>query len=155
MRMILVGIGCAIGVAGFFAGRSLAPGAIVKVVSQPSAERSAAVPTCAGTQLSNDDIARVRDSVLAALPPGKVSEPPAAQEPSPEPWTPEQQAAASEATRILEVAVAAGRWTDGDAQSFRSTLVEAPPGEQFELRRRVAAALNSGQLHLSATGPVL
>jgi len=155
MRAYLLGAAAlAIGV-GFAIGRVTAPSspepATVSVV-----ERGAPAVIAPGTcvaHLGDDDLRRLRDEVVAAIAPGSPAAAivPPAEDPPPPP-TPEQLAAEDASARLLDTAIAAGRWTDADAAALRGQLGTVPDATRIAMLQRMAVAINSGRLHVDTTG---
>jgi hypothetical protein len=58
----------------------------------------------------------------------------------------ESAAAFDEATRIVRDAIAAQQWSEQDRGAIREVLPALAAPQRFELRRRLAAAVNAGQL---------
>jgi hypothetical protein len=99
-------------------------------------------------EISLDDLRRVVREELAARDAGSparsvvaAAEPAAASPP-----TPEQTAAAANAQRVLDAAIARRLWTDSDADQLRAHFYSLSPDQQDEILRNFSVAVNQGRL---------
>jgi hypothetical protein len=83
-----------------------------------------------------------------AHPAGDASRAPAPPAPSPA-----ALAAGAEAARLLDQAVRAGAWTDGDAETAQGLMAQLAPEDAGELLRGWAAAVNRGDLKVRTSRP--
>jgi hypothetical protein len=78
--------------------------------------------------------------------PAPAEQPRAEDQPGSLPESPEAKARADEASRVIDLAVASGRWTKDDRARFATLASALPPPTMFELERRLHAAINRGQV---------
>jgi len=122
------------------------------------AERSPEVPRCAaaasGAPAVLDEAARraLVSEISAAVAAELRAAREAARPPAPPP-SPEELAAGAEAARLLERALRAGVWTDGDAEAAQRLLPQLGPEDTGALMRGLAAAMNRGDLAVRTRGP--
>jgi hypothetical protein len=77
---------------------------------------------------------------------------PAAPAAAPAP-SPESVAAFDEASRIVGDAIAAQQWSERDRGAIRDVLPALSAPQRFDLRRRLAAAVNAGRLAMDVIEP--
>jgi hypothetical protein len=111
------------------------------------------VAQASGARALSDDETRqiVREEVLAAL--GiECAEPEAAvTAPADQPAGPTE--AYARASRLVEGAIAVGRWTDADRTALRQELPALRPGERKEVLRVLLPAINAQRVNVELDGP--
>ncbi|WP_375756368.1 hypothetical protein [Corallococcus exercitus] len=108
---------------------------------------SAPAPVVVQAQDTREELRLLREqlAVLAAREPAAAPamEPPAESRAAP---TPEQVEASRQGQRVLDDAIARGRWTEEDQRRFHQAI-HAGPREEVEARERsLSLAINSGRL---------
>jgi hypothetical protein len=73
----------------------------------------------------------------------------------PAPPSPAAVAAGADATQLLERALRAGEWTDGDSEAAQRLMPSLEPEDAGALMRGWAAAVNRGDLKVRSRGPPL
>lgn len=134
----------------FALGRATGPDA-TSTARERVIDRMVAVPSGGAcvARLGDDDLRRLRDEIVATLPAPAAA--PVPDEVAPPPTT--AQATAADATaRLLDRAVAAGRWTDDDAVAMRDDLAAMDPAQMTATLQRMAALVNGGRLRVETTG---
>jgi hypothetical protein len=76
----------------------------------------------------------------------------AVQDPTPPPLSPEAQAALERANGLVDGAIQSGRWGTDQVQQFRELAMGIPVAEKMEVVRKLAVAINSGKVHVTAHG---
>jgi len=102
---------------------------------------SAPVVRCTAT-LSDEQIAALRDDIVAHLPAHAELAPPAP--------PPGADAAATRANEVASAALARGTWTDEDVAAFRRELPNLDQARLQEVMSKITAAINDGRLHATA-----
>jgi hypothetical protein len=67
----------------------------------------------------------------------------------------ESERAFAEASQILTRIIDSKRWTENDKEAVRRELLKVTPQQKVEFTRRMAIALNSGQVAVETRGPPL
>jgi hypothetical protein len=70
-----------------------------------------------------------------------------------QPINSEQHARADEASRVVDHAIRAGRWTGDDRRQFAGATSALPPPTVIELQRQLHVAINRGQVALVDGAP--
>jgi len=119
-------------------------------------------PTCV-TAPANDDASRqalaqiIREEVRQAL----ANASPEAQRAREEALanaevlnSPENRAAYQSASDVVHGALAAGRWTEDDKQTFRTAFLRLTNDQRSELMDILAPAINDGEIAVEVSGPL-
>jgi len=97
-----------------------------------------------------DELRRIReqlDQLLARGVPAGAAQKAESERPAPpRPPAPAQEEAQSRAQRILDDALAQGRWTEEDETRFQRAIEGAGPERMQEMAGRLSQAINSGRL---------
>jgi hypothetical protein len=68
--------------------------------------------------------------------------------------SPENRAAYQDVSDIVRAALAAGRWTDDDARTFREAFVHLTNDQRMEVMQTLAPAINRGEIVVETSGPL-
>ena len=146
----------ATGVAGLAAGFLLAGGSDAPGLAEPVPNGQAgwaqapmsAQGQAASSAISLDDLRRVVRDELAARDgaAGRADSRIAASDPPATPPDAAQVAAASQASAMLNAAIARRTWTNGDSESAREEVAKMTTDQRVELLQQFAQAVNQGRL---------
>jgi hypothetical protein len=67
--------------------------------------------------------------------------------------SPENRAAYQSASDVVQAAIAAGRWTEEDKETFRTAFLRLTNSQRAELMNILAPAINNGEIKVEVTGP--
>ncbi|MCE9580672.1 MAG: hypothetical protein K8W52_46555 [Deltaproteobacteria bacterium] len=144
----------ALGGAALFAlGRaSISAPAVAPVREAPVAARErivrVAVPGTSAARLDDRDVARIRDEVIAAIPPRAEADDPRAAAPAAAPADTATADGASE--QLVDEALAAGRWTSADRRALGGRLGAMSQPARERALARLTTAINRGELAIEA-----
>lgn len=152
--------------AAFALGRATAPSRVPSRGSDrpapPSTAVSPVVPAgrTAATgeavpHLGDADVRRIRDEVVAALALQRAARAEPAEPPTPAPPSPEQALAIAAGDHLIDSALASREWTDADAAALRAQFPAMSIDARVAAARRLAVAVNAGQVQVRASGPLL
>lgn len=68
--------------------------------------------------------------------------------------SPENRAAYQDVSDVVRAALAAGRWTDEDAWTFRDAFVHLTNDQRTEVMQVLAPAINRGEIVVETSGPL-
>jgi hypothetical protein len=68
--------------------------------------------------------------------------------------SPENKAAYQTASSVVQIAVAAKRWTEDDRENFRAAFGQLTNNQRMELMNILAPAINNGGVTVDVHGPL-
>jgi hypothetical protein len=121
-----------------------APAVVVERRCAPGALDAATVQS-----IVRDELARQLSDVHRPPAEAKAADPAS----DAQPLAGELYARAEEASRVVERAIRAGRWTGDDRRQFAGATGALPPPTVIELQRQLHVAINRGQVALADGAP--